>query len=63
MLLVKGVTVGLGLGLLAANAFAVFAQTTTDGPLNVIWVVIAAGSAWALVLLLRQIKPAFSTAA
>lgn len=61
MLLVKGVTVGLGP--LATNAFAVFAQTTTDGPLNVIWVVIAAGSAWALVLLLRQIKPAFSTAA
>lgn len=61
VLLVKGVTVGLGL--LAANVFAVFAQTTTDGPLNVIWVVIAAGSAWALVLLLRQIKPASSTAA
>lgn len=59
VLLVKGVTVGLGL--LAANAFAVLAGTTTDGPLNVAWVVIAAGSAWALVLLLRQVQPATST--
>jgi hypothetical protein len=59
MLLVKGVTVGLGL--LAANAFAVLAGTKTDGPLNAVWVVIAAGSAWALVVLLRQIHPATST--
>ena len=59
VLLVKGVTVGLGL--LAANAFAVLAGTTNDGPLNVVWVVIAAGSAWALVVLLRQIHPAAST--
>ena len=55
VLLVKGVTVGLGL--LAANAFAVLAGTKTDGPLNAVWVVIAAGSAWALVVLLRQIHP------
>jgi hypothetical protein len=59
VLLVKGVTVGLGL--LAANGFAVLAATKTDGPLNAAWVVIAAGSAWALVVLLRQIHPATST--
>jgi hypothetical protein len=59
VLLVKGVTVGLGL--LAANGFAVLAGTNTDGPLNAVWVVIAAGSAWALVVLLRQIHPATST--
>ena len=51
----------VGLGLLAANTFAVLAGTTNDGPLNVVWVVIAAGSAWALVVLLRQIHPATST--
>jgi hypothetical protein len=59
VLLVKGVTVGLGL--LAANAFAVLAGTTTDGPLNAVWVIIAAGSAWALVVLLRQVQPVSST--
>jgi uncharacterized protein (DUF697 family) len=59
VLLVKGITVGLGL--LAANAFALLSETTTDGPLNIMWVVIAAGSAWALVLLLRQTRPASST--
>ena len=59
VLLVKGVTVGLGL--LAANALAVLAKTTTDGPLNFVWLLIAAGSGWALVLLLRQVRPATST--
>ena len=59
VLLVKGVTVGLGL--LAANAFAVLAGTKTDGPLNAVWVVIAAGSAWSLAVLLRQIHPVTST--
>jgi hypothetical protein len=59
VLLVKGVTVGLGL--LAGNAFAVLAGTTTDGPLNAVWAAIAAGSAWALVVLLRQVRPASST--
>lgn len=53
VLLVKGVTVGLGL--LAANGLAVLAGTTTDGPLNALWVVIAAGSAWTLVVLLRHV--------
>lgn len=55
VLLVKGVTVGLGL--LAANGFAVLAETTTDGPLNAVWIVIAAGSALALVVLLRHVDP------
>ena len=56
VLLVKGVTVGLGL--LAANVFAVLNGSTTDGPLNAVWVVIAGGSAWALVAVLRHVDPA-----
>ena len=59
VLLVKRVTVGLGL--LAANAFKVLAKTTTDGPPNLVWLLIAAGSGWALVLLLRQVRLASPT--
>ena len=59
VLLVKGAAVGLGL--LAANAFAVLAGTTTDGPLNAVWVAIAACSAWALAVLLRHVHPASTT--
>lgn len=55
VLLVKGTTVGLGL--LAANAFALSAGTTTDGPLNVLWVLIAVGSAWQLAALLSHVLP------
>lgn len=58
VLLVKGITVGLGL--LAANAFALLTGSTSDGPLNVVWVVIAAGSGLALVRLLRLIQPTVS---
>jgi hypothetical protein len=54
VLLVKGVTVGLGL--LAANGLAVLAGTTTDGPVNAVWAAIAVGSAWALAVLLRQVR-------
>ena len=55
VLLVKGVTVGLSL--LAANGLAVLAGTTADGRLNALWVVIAAGSAWTLVVILRHVDP------
>lgn len=59
VLLVKGVTVGLGL--LAANAFAVLSGTRSDGALNAVWLVIATGSAWALAALFRQIHPETAT--
>ena len=52
MLLVKGVAVGLGL--LAANVFAVATGTTTDGPLNAVWAVVVVSSGCALVALLRR---------
>lgn len=55
VLLVKGVTVGLGL--LAANAFAVLGETPSDGPLAAVWLCITASGAWALVVLLRPAGP------
>jgi hypothetical protein len=53
IMLVKGLSVGLGL--LAANLFAVVDDTKTDGPLNVLWGVIAVGSAVALWRFLRHL--------
>lgn len=53
ILLVKGVTVGLGL--LFANVFAALDGGRTDGALIGLWVAIAAGSVYSLVRLLRNV--------
>ena len=53
-LLVKGLTVGLGL--LAANLFAVLNDGKTDGPLNVLWAAIALGGGVALWRFLRHVR-------
>ena len=60
VMLVKGVTVGLGL--LAANLFAATGSGKTDGPLNVLWVVIAVGSASALWALLCHVHDSVDAA-
>ena len=56
IMLVKAVTVGLGL--LAANLFAVLMDTPGDGPLNALWALIGLGSAVALVVYLRHVDAA-----
>ena len=53
IMLLKGVMVGLGL--LAANLFAVLNDDPGDGPLNVLWALISVGSAVALVAFLRHV--------
>jgi len=53
VLLVKGMTVGLGL--LAANVFAVVGDAKNDGALNALWAAIAGGSAFMLWQHLRHV--------
>lgn len=53
ILLVKGVAVGAGL--LAANLFAALDDADTDGALNVLWAVVAVGSAAVLWRFLRHV--------
>lgn len=56
IMLLKGVMVGLGL--LAANLFAVLNDSAGDGPLNALWALISLGSAVALVVFLRHVDTA-----
>ncbi len=53
IMLLKRVMVGLGL--LAANRFAVLNDGSGDGPLNVLWALIGVGSAVALIVFLRHV--------
>lgn len=53
IMLLKGVMVGLGL--LAANLFAVLNDSPGDGPLNALWALIGVGSAVALTVFLRHV--------
>lgn len=53
IMLLKGVMVGLGL--LAANLFAVLNGSPADGPLNILWALIGLGSAVALIVFLRHV--------
>lgn len=55
ILLVKGITVGLGL--LASNLFNYLDHGHTDGPLLGLWALIAAGSLLVLVRFLRSMRP------
>ena len=54
IMLLKGVMVGLGL--LAANLFAVLNDSSGDGPVNVLWALIGVGSAVALLVFLRHVE-------
>jgi hypothetical protein len=53
IMLIKGATVGLSL--LAANLFALFGDDKSDGPLVLLWVAIAGGSAVVLWRFLRNV--------
>ena len=55
ILLVKGITVGLGL--LASNLFNYLDHGHTDGPLLGLWALIATGSLLVLVRFLRSMRP------
>ena len=56
ILLVKGITVGLGLA--SANLYNYLDRRETDGPLPGLWIAIAAGSLLAEVLFLKTLRDA-----